>query len=112
MANKLRTFSLLMWKNFTVRKRHWKVSLFVEICIPLFLFALTQVIRESLVGYPVPPDENSQLNFSYYPIETKEDLLSVFNHSNTIIYYLRYNDFTEDLMKKTQRCLSFPDQSK
>ncbi|XP_033219462.1 retinal-specific phospholipid-transporting ATPase ABCA4-like isoform X2 [Belonocnema kinseyi] len=107
MANKLRVFSLLMWKNYTVRKRHWKVSLLVEICIPLLLFILTQVIRDFAV-------ENSsyvkiETNDTYYPIQTKDEVLSFMNDIKTFVYFVPKNNFTKDIMQTTRRCLSLPE---
>lgn len=110
MANKFRVFSLLMWKNYTVRKRHWKVSLLVEICIPLLLFVLTQVVRDFAVG-------NSsyvkiEINDTIYPIQTKDEILRFMNDIKTFVYFVPKNNYTKDIMETTRGCLSLPENSK
>ena len=110
MENKLRTFLLLMWKNYTVRKRHWKVSLFVEICITILLFTLTQVIRDFVVESS--SDMKISINDTYYPIQTKDEILELIP-PNRLIYFAPKNDFTNDLMESCNRsCLMLPEKSK
>ena len=99
-----------MWKNCTVRRRHWKLSLLVQICIPIILFALSQVIRDFSVIHP-PSEVQKKLNDTHYPIQTKEEILRIYHHFPVFVYFLPRNNFTEDLMERTRSCLLLPQES-
>ncbi|XP_033219403.1 phospholipid-transporting ATPase ABCA1-like isoform X2 [Belonocnema kinseyi] len=109
MANGWRIFTLLMWKNYTVRRRHWKLSLLVEICIPIILFVFSQVIRDFSVILP-PSEVRKIISDTHYPVQTKEEILRIYNHFPVILYFLPRNNFTENLMKKTGSCLLLPEE--
>lgn len=99
MEEKWRIFGLLLWKNYVIRKRHWKVALFLQILLPMCIFLLLQKIRSA----PWVRKENE--NVTYYPIETmtKEDLLEF---EEVLLYYAPENNFTRKLMKQATECLS------
>ena len=105
MANKWRIFALLMWKNSIVRKRHWKIGLLVQICLPVVLFVLTQLTRDLSATTPVRIETDT-----HYPIQTKQDLLQYVNYE-VRLYFLPKNNFTEDIMERTRQCLSIPADS-
>jgi ATP-binding cassette subfamily A (ABC1) protein 3 len=106
MKEKLRIFRLLLYKNFLIRKRHWKMGLFVEILIPLSLFILIQACRDFSASQPEKCENNT-----YHDIKTKADLITKVNYMN-IIYFVPENRFTRTLMEKTRGCLKFPNDSK
>ena len=106
MKEKLRIFRLLLYKNFLVRKRHWKMGLFVEILIPLLLFLLIQACRDFSANQPQVFENNT-----YYELKTKGELITKVNYM-TIIYFVPENRFTRTLMEKTRSCLKFPNDSK
>ena len=99
MEKKWRIFRLLMWKNYLIRRRHWKVVLFLQILIPICLFLLLQKLR-SLV-WEKPKNHT-------YPIETKE---SFPKSEDLFLFYVPENDFTKKLMNYTIQCLSVPPES-
>ncbi|XP_011496889.1 PREDICTED: ATP-binding cassette sub-family A member 1-like [Ceratosolen solmsi marchali] len=102
MKEKLRIFRLLLYKNFLIRKRHWKMGLFVEILIPFLLFILIQACRDFSANLPEKYENNT-----YYDIKTKAELITKVNYMN-IIYFVPENRFTRTLMEKTRGCLKFP----
>lgn len=110
MAIKWRLFTLLMWKNFTVRKRHWKVSLLVEILIPVLLFTLIQVVRD-FVDVGGLSDTEIQFNDTIFPIQSREEILKIANDLNPSIYFIPKNNYTQYLMDKTRNCLGLPRES-
>lgn len=111
MAIKWRLFTLLMWKNFTVRKRHWKVSLLVEILIPVLLFTLIQVVRD-FVDVGGLSDTEIQFNDTIFPIQSREEILKIANDLNPSIYFIPKNNYTQYLMDKTRNCLGLPRESR
>ncbi|XP_058807246.1 phospholipid-transporting ATPase ABCA1-like isoform X2 [Phymastichus coffea] len=102
MMEKLRIFRLLLYKNYLVRKRHWKMSLFIEILIPLLLFLLIQSCRDFSAQQPKMFENNT-----YYEVKTKAELLNKINYM-TNIYFVPENRFTRTLMEITRSCLKFP----
>lgn len=107
MANKRGTFSLLMWKNLIVRKRHWKAGLFVQICLPFALFALTQLTRDLSATAPVRVE-----NITHYDVIIKEEAFSTIDMTANFIYFLPNNSFVDELMSETRLCLGLPSDSK
>ncbi|XP_051153055.1 phospholipid-transporting ATPase ABCA1-like [Leptopilina boulardi] len=104
MASKWRLFTLLMWKNFTVRKRHWKNCLFGEILIPVFLFILIQAVRD-FGDFSASPDIELEVNDIIFPVQSKGDLLTIVKQLDPSIYYIPKNNYTQNLMEKTRNCL-------
>ncbi|XP_033225198.1 ATP-binding cassette sub-family A member 17-like isoform X3 [Belonocnema kinseyi] len=98
MEEKWRLFRLLLWKNYLIRKRHWKVPLFLQILLPVCTFLIMQKIRS------LSFDRKNPENVKYYPIDTltKESLES----HNILLHYAPENNFTTALVKKTTQCLS------
>ncbi|XP_014231053.1 ATP-binding cassette sub-family A member 3-like isoform X1 [Trichogramma pretiosum] len=101
MKEKFRMFRLLLYKNYLVRKRHWKMGLFVEILIPVLLFMLIQACRDFSAQQP-----QEFVNNTYYETESKEELIQSANYQ-TMIYFVPENRFTRTLIEKTRKCLKF-----
>lgn len=103
MDVKWRIFRTLMWKNYLSRKRHWKQIIFAQMLLPLCIFVFLQKLRS-----PRWISSENEL-VTYYPIETKENLLK-----ETEDFYLHYtpkNNFTEQLIERTIKCLSLSPNS-
>ncbi|KAJ8686324.1 hypothetical protein QAD02_022118 [Eretmocerus hayati] len=98
----LRIFRLLLYKNYLIRKRHWKLGLFVEIFIPVVLFMLIQACRDFSASDPQIFTENT-----YYDINTKEELMRNINF-NTEFYFVPQTHFTRNLMDRVRKCLRIP----
>lgn len=107
MASKWRVFALLMWKNLIVRKRHWKAGLFVQICLPFALFALTQLTRDLSATAPKRVE-----NITHYNVITEEEAQETIDMTANLVYYLPKNEFVDDLMYETGVCLGLPSDSK
>ena len=101
----LRIFKLLLSKNFLVRKRHWKMGLFVEIIIPFLLFLLIQSSRD----FSADPLEHILENTTH-EIITKNDLLQKFSITTTI-FYVPITNFTTSIVEKMRVCLRLPKDS-
>ncbi|OAD58503.1 ATP-binding cassette sub-family A member 3 [Eufriesea mexicana] len=99
MANKMRTLSLLLYKNLLVRRRHWKTTIFLQCLIPIILFILTQYVRDFLMRPLYVINRNS-----YYPIEMKEEL-TVINSDFNFVYYAPDNSYTKSIFKNIRMCL-------
>ncbi|XP_076644769.1 phospholipid-transporting ATPase ABCA3 [Halictus rubicundus] len=102
MANEIRIFSLLLYKNFLVRLRHWKSAIFLQCMVPIALFALIQAVRDFSVLPPRVINEST-----YYPIESKDELTEI-NTQFTYLYYVPQNEYTEKIMEDTRICLMLP----
>ncbi|XP_078049321.1 phospholipid-transporting ATPase ABCA3 isoform X2 [Augochlora pura] len=99
MANKIRIFGLLLYKNLKVRIRHWKSAIFLQCLVPIALFVLIQAIRDYTVQPPRIINEST-----YYPIETKDELTEI-NTQFTVLYYVPQNEYTEKIVEDIQMCL-------
>ncbi|OAD58505.1 ABC transporter A family member 3 [Eufriesea mexicana] len=102
MAIKLRTLSLLLYKNLIIRRRHWKTTIFLQCLIPIILFILIQFVRDFSVQPSRVINENT-----YYPIEMKEELI-VINRDLNFLYYEPQNSFTKSIFEKIRMCLKLP----
>lgn len=97
LREKLRVFGLLLYKNFLVRQRHWKVALFVEILIPILLFASVWDIRNEVAA----PPQRAGKNETY-------DIRSIANHRpdrNPRLHVVPYPPFIKALMEDVRQCL-------
>ncbi|KAI4504278.1 hypothetical protein M0802_000749 [Mischocyttarus mexicanus] len=95
-----RVFGLLLRKNCIVRLRHWKVTLFIQILLPVILFALTQALRDLNSGPPTVITTNT-----YYPFKSKDDLLNLVRKSLIKIYFVPNDTSTKEFMNSTAKCL-------
>lgn len=102
----LRIFALLLYKDLIVRMRHWRTTLFLQTLVPIALFTLLQAVRDYSVQSPVKVTENT-----YYPIQTKNDLIDIENELNKL-YYLPKNKYTDRIMNSTRYCLGLLPESK
>lgn len=97
IAEKMRTCKLLLYKNFLVRKRHWKMGLFVEFAIPLLLLGSIWEVR-NLASHPSVERNESII----YPIQEKSDF---FPERGTKIYVVPDNPFVTSYMEEVRHCL-------
>lgn len=105
MANNMRTFALLLYKNLLIRCRHWKTTIFIQCLIPIALFVLIQAVRDFSVQPPRVINEST-----YYPIYTKDEL-TLINRDLTILYYVPQNSYTKNIVHDTRMCLGLPQES-
>ena len=111
LKEKWRIFSLLMYKNFLVRKRHWKSAIFVQIMLPVLLFLFVQTIRTLIlkpIDSPSKPSKNN--NNSIYKISEMDILIKEHDYvlKYITIYYTPIDEFTNQTMTSVRDCLSFP----
>lgn len=105
MKSDIRTFGLLLYKNLIIRRRHWKLTIFLQCLIPIALFMLIQAVRDFSVQPPRVINEST-----YYPIETKEEL-TVLNRDYTFLYYVPQNLYTETILEDVRMCLKLSHES-
>lgn len=99
IAEKLRVFKLLLYKDFLVRRRHWILGLFVEIAIPLLLFLTVWGLRNLTVYTPIGPNSDSSI---MYEVEEKNEFLPSIG---TKIYVVPDNPFITLYMHEVETCL-------
>ncbi|XP_066601076.1 phospholipid-transporting ATPase ABCA3-like [Prorops nasuta] len=99
MMEFFRIFSLIMYKNFIVRKRQWKMIFFFQMVIPLLLFLLTQAVRAFSVETPIKIPEST-----YYPIRNETELMERIQISYTYLYFIPNNKDTTRIIKQTRSC--------
>ena len=103
-GDKLRIFGLLLYKNFLVRKRHWKMALFVEILIPLLLFVSIWGARNLVAR---PPTELGK--HAYLAQDQELHLPEGRKH----LFVVPNNDFIKNIMKDVRECFKMnPGDSK
>ncbi|XP_031838095.1 ATP-binding cassette sub-family A member 17 isoform X1 [Nomia melanderi] len=102
MANGIRIFGLLLYKNLLVRIRHWKSAVFLQCLVPITLFVLIQAVRDFSVQPPQVINENT-----YYPLEDTDELTDI-NMGYTYLYYMPQNEYTEKIIEDTRMCLKLP----
>lgn len=100
-------FGLLMYKNFIVRKRHWRMTIFLQALIPIGLFALLQAVRDFSVQSPIVVNVNT-----YYPVYTQDELMKNINSALNKVYYTPKNAYTHKIMESVRYCLMLPSASK
>ncbi|CAK9811271.1 Phospholipid-transporting ATPase ABCA3 [Anthophora quadrimaculata] len=105
MANGIRTFGLLFYKNLLIRKRHWKMTIFLQCLVPIALFILIQAMRDFSVNPPHVINEST-----YYPIETKEELVMI-NREFIVLFYVPQNSYTENIITDVRKCLKLPQEN-
>lgn len=100
MTSEEKIFLLLLIKDLIVRMRHWRMTIFLQILIPVGLFALLQGMRDFTVTSPVVMNEST-----YYNIQTQDDLIRQLNREYTVIYYVPNITYTEKIMESVRHCL-------
>ncbi|XP_015178503.1 PREDICTED: ATP-binding cassette sub-family A member 1-like [Polistes dominula] len=100
MSEWCRIFGLLLRKNFIVRLMHWKVTLFIQILLPIVLFALMQALRDLNSDPPLVITTDT-----YYPLKSEDQLLDNVKRSFIKIYFVPNDPSTEEFMKSTAWCL-------
>lgn len=104
VASKFRVFQLLLYKNFLVRKKQWKLILFVEFLVPLLLFMLIQSGRD------LSSEPPKKIDYDTYdeliPVMQKGQLNSDLPVGFGIKFYYSPNSaFMSSLMEKVRSCL-------
>lgn len=107
MASGWKILGLLLYKNLIVRKRHWRMTLFLQALVPIGLFALLQAVRDFSVNAPIVVNESI-----HYSIDTQEGLMGKLDNALNNIYYLPKNSYTDKIMESTRKCLQLLPDSK
>lgn len=97
-----RVFGLLLRKNFLIRLRHWKLTLFLQVLLPVLLFVLIQAVRDF---NSVPPKVVK--TDTYYPLQSKDALVNLIKRSLTTIYFVPNDTSTTKFMNLTKNCLKY-----
>jgi len=106
MANVCKIFGLLLYKDLIVRKRHWRLTIFLQALVPIGLFALLQAMRDFSVQPPTVYNESL-----HYDIETKEDLKNKISNAIHHVYYVPKNTYIDEIMENARYCLYLLPQS-
>jgi hypothetical protein len=107
MTNTCKIFGLLLYKNLIVRKRYWRLTIFLQILVPVGLFALLQAVRDFSVQPPTVYNESL-----HYDMQTKEDLIkNKVNNAIHHVYYVPKNVYTDEIMENARYCLYLLPQS-
>lgn len=107
MASEWKIFSLLLYKDLIVRKRHWGMTLFLQTLIPVGLFVLLQAVRDFNAEPPTIINGST-----FYPIQTQDDLMENINDELNNVYYLPKNAYTVKIMESARQCLRLVSESK
>lgn len=102
-----RVFKLLLYKDFLVRKRHWKSALFLQTVLPFLLFVMCLAIRD--LGIEDPPTFVD--HDTYYNILEKNELMGR-SSTGYKLFYSPQNPEIDALMRATQKCLTISSSSK
>lgn len=108
MANTSTSLKLkvIIWKNFTIRKHHWFLTL-CEILIPIVLFVLIAYVRSKvdIMG-------KHYVRTPTYNIERSEQIF--YNNYNVedVILYAPKTNFTENLIREVQLKFSLNNDGK
>ncbi|XP_018365508.1 PREDICTED: retinal-specific ATP-binding cassette transporter-like [Trachymyrmex cornetzi] len=100
MASGWKIFGLLMYKNMIVRKRHWRMTIFLQALVPIIVFALLQAVRDFSVQPPVVVNVST-----YYPLYTQDELMEKIDHALNKVYYVPKNAYTDKIMESVRHCL-------
>lgn len=98
---KSRMFAILLYKNFLVRKRHWKLGLFVEILLTILIFASVWGMKTATFnshGAHLPSNKNDT-------IYLEKDLNDYYDADD--LYHLLVvpdNQFTQDFAAQLKNC--------
>lgn len=105
MKKKWQVFSLLMYKNLLIRKRHWKAAIFVQILIPIGLFLFAQALRDAVAQQPQPVTNDT--------IPEKQSMDIKLQISKQIqLYYVPKDIYTQEIMNNVRTCLGLYDTGK
>ncbi|XP_011050473.1 PREDICTED: ATP-binding cassette sub-family A member 1-like isoform X1 [Acromyrmex echinatior] len=100
MASGWKIFGLLMYKNMIVRKRHWRMMIFLQTLVPIAVFALLQAVRDFSVQPPVVVNVST-----YYPLYTQDELMEKIDNALHKVYYVPKNAYTDKIMESVRYCL-------
>ncbi|XP_011705232.1 PREDICTED: uncharacterized protein LOC105460476, partial [Wasmannia auropunctata] len=100
MASRWKIFGLLMYKNLIIRKRHWRMTIFLQALVPIALVALLQAIREFNVKSPVAVNVST-----LYPVQTQQDLMRKIDNDKHQVHYVPKNAHTDKIMFSVRKCI-------
>lgn len=103
MSKTLDDFGLLLYQNFLLRKRKWKLTVLTLMMIPLLLYLSRWAIKNTTTNSP-PIVINKT-----YPIISKEQYLK---YSIKYLYVVPNNQFTNIFMDDVRKCLWLKDDGK
>nr|CAD7432558.1 unnamed protein product [Timema monikensis] len=103
MSAILRKFSLVLWKNFVIRKRHWLLTLF-EIAIPIILFAIMALIKSN-----VNTTHGPIRDATYFSTTNLESISQYFRFSNPVVYYTPDSEPQRTIMNRVKEKLNIRD---
>lgn len=98
MSEWFRKFGLLLYKDFLVRKRHWKSTLILQIILPFLLFMMCLLIRD--LGSQAPKNIDNDTYYPRYPLNKDFGYPSIDR-----LFYAPNNTETKELMIKVGDCL-------
>ncbi|XP_044010225.1 phospholipid-transporting ATPase ABCA3-like [Aphidius gifuensis] len=110
MGGIMQKFNVLLWKNFQVRKKHWGMSIFVQVIIPILLYALVNSLAlVNTKGINKNISENIPQN-GPAPNGSKSDLIE--NYPDFTNYWIDWaigytpqSDDTDKLMELVKKCV-------
>lgn len=99
MAKTLEIFAILLWKDFLIRKKHWKQSILVQVVISIVLFIFAEMIR-------LVPENGIEIidTDTHYDLIHERNLVREFPES----VRLRFSPktiVTEEIIKSVRKCL-------
>ena len=100
MAGKLKIFSLLMRKNFLVRRRSWIASLIGEFLVPFGLVLSIWAVRNFSSNAPRVISNNT-----IYELNDQQSIIGQGTFENYVnVYFAPANDFTQLLISDAVAC--------
>nr|CAD7265343.1 unnamed protein product [Timema shepardi] len=99
MSAILRKFSLVLWKNLVIRKRHWLLTIF-EIAIPVILFAIMALIKSNVNTTHGPTRDTT-----YFGTKNLESISHYFRFSNPVVYYAPDSEPQRTIMNRVKEKL-------
>ncbi|KYN32310.1 ATP-binding cassette sub-family A member 3 [Trachymyrmex septentrionalis] len=100
MASGWKIFGLLMYKNMIIRKRHWRMTIFLQALVPIIVFTLLQAVRDFSVQPPVVVNVST-----HYPLYTQDELMKRIDNALNKVYYVPKNAYTDKIMESVRHCL-------
>jgi len=107
MASGWKIFGLLMYKNMIIRKRHWRMTIFLQALVPIIVFTLLQAVRDFSVQPPVVVNVST-----HYPLYTQDELMKRIDNALNKVYYVPKNAYTDKIMESVRHCLRLLPESK
>lgn len=101
MYEPLRILMILLYKSWLTRKKCLVALLIIEGLLPVAMVALMMWVSQLLNDKP-PKEIKTDLHFD---MKSMNELLRGARPHHTTIYYAPNNSFTNELMKKVDKCV-------